>query len=291
MPTFHFEAIGTHWQIDIIDDRTHITYDHLFATIQERIEVFDRTYSRFRTDSLVSRMSQQRGTYPLPDDAQPLMDLYARLYRLTAGAFTPLIGNVLEDAGYDAHYSLRSKGVLERPPAWDDAMEYRFPALTMKRPAILDFGAAGKGYLIDTVGHLLEENGILAYSIDAGGDILKRGGAPLRVGLEHPDDATQVIGVTTLSRGSICCSAGNRRKWGDFHHIIDPHTLVSPRTIVSTWVKANTAMVADALATCLFLSEPKLLLPHFSFEYAILYQDHSLISSPGFDAEFFIAAP
>ena len=40
----------------------------------------------------------------------------------------------------------------------------------MKQAAMLDFGAAGKGYLVDIVGQVLENHGIKNYVIDAGGD-------------------------------------------------------------------------------------------------------------------------
>ncbi|OGL78164.1 hypothetical protein A3J43_01780 [Candidatus Uhrbacteria bacterium RIFCSPHIGHO2_12_FULL_54_23] len=281
-----FEAIGTHWQIDIPEDRTSGAYDLLFQEIQRRIETFDRHYSRFRDDSLIAEMARRAGAYSLPDDAAPLLDLYEKLYCLTDGAFTPLIGSVMEEAGYGADYSLKPR-TLHAPPRWDEAMEYCFPRLTMKRPTLLDFGAAGKGHLIDLAGQLLQKNGIQAYTIDVGGDILHRGGNHLRVGLEHPENPQQVIGVHELKEGSICCSAGNRRAWGNFHHIIDPRTLTSPRHILSVWVSARAAMVADALATCLFLVSPEVLRHSFDFEYGIMYADHSFAQSEGFEAEVF----
>ncbi len=285
--SFSFDAIGTHWQINIHDARApHEQRAALFDALMQRIEAFDRAYSRFRSDSLVIEMSRTADTYALPEDAAPLIDLYARLYHITEGAFTPLIGSVMEEAGYDAAYSLTPRE-LHAPLPWDKALEYRFPTLTIKMPAVLDFGAAGKGYLIDLAGRLFEQHGIQAYTIDAGGDILHRGGNPIRVGLEHPDNPCQVIGVVELGEGSICGSAGNRRAWDRFHHIIDPRTLESPRHILSVWVTAKTAILADALATCLFLVPVQLLTPHFDFEYAILNQDHSLQYSPGLVAEIF----
>jgi len=290
--SFSFEAIGTHWQIDIHDARSPHERAALFDAITQRIEAFDRAYSRFRNDSLVTEMSRTVGMHALPEDAVPMMDLYARLYRLTDGAFTPLIGSVMEEAGYDAAYSLTPRE-LHTPFSWDEAMEYRFPALTMKKPALLDFGAAGKGYLIDCIGALLHRHGVQSFIIDAGGDILHKDKTPIRirVGLEHPDNPRQIIGVVELGEGSICGSAGNRRAWDRFHHIIDPRTLESPRHILSVWVTAKTAMIADALATCLFLVPVQSLSPHFDFEYAILSHDHSLAYSPSLTAEIFTPLP
>lgn len=287
MAQFAFEAIGTHWQIDISDALTPEGEARVLSAIRDRIAQFDKDYSRFRDDSLVMEMSRKAGEYRLPDDAQPMFDLYRDLYLVTHGAMTPLIGQVLVDAGYDAAYSLKSKE-LHPPPAWDDALEYEYPRLTVKRPAILDVGAAGKGYLIDLVAQVIQSFGIRSFCVDAGGDILQKdtNGVPLRIGLEHPEHAEQVIGVASIANQSLCGSAGNRRTWGKYHHIIDPRTLESPREILAVWTVAPTALIADALTTCLFFVEPTLL-DDYVFEYLIVYKDYSIKKSPNFPAELF----
>jgi thiamine biosynthesis lipoprotein len=274
-------------QIDIFDELNDAEQTDIIQKICVRIAEFDKNYSRFRGDSLVSTMAKQAGEYVMPDDAPPLFDLYETLYRLTDGAVTPLIGQVLVDAGYDASYSLKS-GEVHTPPRYEEVISYAHPKLILKQPALLDFGAAGKGYLIDIVGDLLKREGVLNFSIDAGGDILHSRTKPaLRVGLENPFDAKQVVGVAELGKGSICGSAGNRRVWGKYHHIINPHTLTSPQDIVAVWAIADTALVADGLTTALFFTSPDILRKAYSFEYALLRSDMSLESSSGFPAEFF----
>ncbi len=298
--SFEFEAIGTQWQIDLIK-RTSPSSFHISANknlvikkIHARIEEFDKNYSRFREDSLVTEISQKAGVYTLPADAQPMLDLYKKLYSLTGGAVTPLIGNMMVEAGYDAKYSLKP-GLLHSPPAWDEAMEYRFPTLKIKKPIMLDFGAIGKGYLIDIVGEILEKEGFSSYVVDAGGDIRCRNESGsseksenvVRIGLEHPGNPEQVIGIAFVKNESICCSAGNRRVWANFHHIINPHTRTSPRQILSVWTIAKTTLLADALATCLFFVEPEEIKKTCDFEYLILYPDYSIKRSPLFKAEIF----
>ena len=287
--TFSFDAIGTHWQIDIAAEVPEPRRDAVVQRIMRRIDAFDRAYSRFREDSLVTRMSREAGTYVLPDDAAPMMELYERCYRATDGAMTPLIGQVLSDAGYDATYSLIPRE-LHRPPAWDEAMEFRTPTmLVIKHAALLDVGAIGKGYLIDIVAGILRAEGFAAFCVDAGGDMLVRGSSPLRVGLEDPRDAAKVIGVVDLADRSLCGSAGNRRTWAEFHHIIDPRSLSSPRDIAAVWTTAETTMLADAMSTCLFFAPAEALQRQFRFEYLIMYPDASVKRSPGFPGEIFIA--
>lgn len=199
---------------------------------------------------------------------------------------TPLVGRLLEDAGYDAAYSLEQAAPLVSPPAWDDVMEVGEKDLCIKEPVLLDFGAAGKGYLIDIVAGILEAHGISEFSIDAGGDIIVRG-AVQRVGLENPLNASEVIGTVDVANQSICGSSGNRRAWGKFHHIMDPRTLASPRHIKALWVVADTTLLADGLSTALFFVEPEALEAKYDFEYTILYPDASFKKSEGFAGEIF----
>src|SRR5438552_2848230 len=108
MHSLIFDAIGTRWQIDISSEVFEDKVHSLEGIIRERIELFDKTYSRFRRDSYVWKMSLKKGRYKLPEDAAPMLSLYHDLFRLTDGYFTPLIGQVLADAGYDDVYSLKS---------------------------------------------------------------------------------------------------------------------------------------------------------------------------------------
>jgi FAD:protein FMN transferase len=275
--------------IDIFTDISAEKEIVLLQKVQERIGTFDKAYSRFRPDSLVTEISQKVGVYVLPDDAEKMMTLYRELFLLTKGLLTPLIGQVMVDSGYDAEYSLKQKRKLQRPPHWDEAIEYAHPSLTVKQPILLDFGAAGKGYLIDLVAEVILENNITDFCIDAGGDILSM--RLMKIGLEDPEDFSKVIGVCNLVNKSLCASSGSRRKWSglgqDFHHIINPDTLVSPRDILATWVVADTTLLSDALATSLFFVAPESL-SQYLFEYVILYSDYSVALSDNFPGEIYI---
>ena len=286
----NFEAIGTMWQVSLGESLSSAQFVAFEQLILERIDQFDHHYSRFRQDSLVTAMATEPGRYRLPDDAEPMLDLYQQMYVLTGGAVTPLIGQLLSDAGYDAQYTL-SPRALSAPPSWKEALQYKFPNLTLHEPAILDFGAVGKGYLVDIIASLLQKSGIKYFCIDAGGDLIYRGrpDESLDVGLEHPDDPAKVIGVAHLRGQSLCGSAGNRRAWAGFNHIINPHTLQSPKHIKAVWVVAQTTMLADALTTALYFTPAHILQKTYKFEYAILCSNYSIDYSAYFPAEFFIS--
>lgn len=287
MTQFAFEAIGTLWKIDIDKELTADRQAVLLDLIMNRIDQFDRVYSRFRSDSLVTKMSQKAGTYQMPDDAIRLMEVYDRMYRLTEGAMTPLIGQVLSDAGYDSSYSLQPK-VLSMPAPWSEAINFEFPNFSISKPVLLDFGAIGKGYLVDLLGELLNQNGVQGYFIDAGGDILCHRDVPTQIGLENPFQTDEVIGIAPIQNGSICGSSGNRRAWGEFHHIIDPRTLSSPRHLSAVWTFASTACIADALSTALFFTDAQTLKTVYDFEYVLMHADGTVTRSEFAPVELFL---
>nr|WP_184240156.1 FAD:protein FMN transferase [Conyzicola lurida] len=285
MPASHrFAAIGTQWSIDTVEPLGADAVEEIAA----RVEAFDRTYSRFRDDSLVARIAATAGSYAFPDDAAALFELYKNLYEATDGALSPLVGRTLETMGYDRGYSLTPAAQRASVPRWEDAFAWDGHELSTVRPIMLDVGAAGKGYLVDLVGAILDGHGIAGFVVDASGDILHSGSSPIRVGLEHPLDTTKAIGIVELAGASLCASASNRRAWGDgLHHIIDATTGLPVRRVIATWAIAPTALVADGLATALFLAEPGRLAQTFDFEFVRMFADGRVDHSPTLNGELF----
>jgi len=280
---YSFEALGTLWSIET-NDKLSLA---LKATILARIELFDATYSRFRKDSLVTQVSKQPGTYEFPDDAQKLFGFYEKLYNLTDGKVTPLIGDVISRAGYDADYSFIPHAQFPTL-RWGEILSLDGSALTVKEPTLLDVGAAGKGYMIDIVCGILDDNAVVDYVVDASGDLRHKGATENEVGLEHPFDPTKVIGAVDVQNKSLCASAINKRSWGEgIHHIFDPDTTAPSQEIVATWVIADEAMVADGLATALFFTEPRTLKTKYDFEYVRITAKGTVEYSPYFEGKLF----
>jgi thiamine biosynthesis lipoprotein len=254
--SWKFQAIGTSWNIQT---RGELDLSTKQAT-EILIEVFNRNYSRFDTNSIVRSMSTA-GSYTFEEKYfSHLYGFYVHLYEITNGSVTPLIGRVLENAGYDEMYRLRSFNVhqaiesLEGIVLWDGKNTLR-----VSESVLLDFGAAAKGLLVDRIAGLLKSNGILEYYIDASGDSAHHGSDSYTVGLEHPLDTSKVIGTVSLSNESLCASATNRRAWKNGHHIIDGRTGAPTNDIIASWVIADSTMLADGLATALFFEWKKLI--------------------------------
>lgn len=287
---FAFDAIGTHWEIDTPEPLG----EPLRARILDRIAQFDAIYSRFRDDSLVPRIAtaEDGGRFDFPDDARKLFDLYDRLHIATGGAVDPLTGHDLELLGYDARYSFQHDPLAiaryshERRSWTDDVVRNGSEVIT-RRPAVIDVGAAGKGYLVDIVAQILRSEGVEAFVVDSGGDLVHTWPEPLAVGLEHPADPTLAIGIARLNGRALCASAVNRRAWGSFHHVVDGRTGVPVRDVIATWVVADDALTADGLATALFFVPAETLAVSFDFSFVRMFANGHAEISLDFDGELF----
>jgi len=282
-----FDAIGTAWRIDTAEQIP----DAVRTAITDRIERFDRDWSRFRDDSLVTRIARSPGRHRMPEDAPALLALYGELYRASSGRVSPLVGRALESLGYDAHYRLTPAATRAPVPSWDDALAWDGEYLTTASSVLLDVGAAGKGYLVDLVSGVLGDHGIPQHVVDAGGDLLTRG-VPLRVALEHPLDPTKAIGVVELSGGptdaALCASASNRRAWGDgVHHVLDAVTGEPTSQVIATWAIASTAAWADGAATALFFETDPDFFDRHRVATVRMFANGRVERTPTFAAELF----
>lgn len=285
---FSFSAIGTGWSIR--------TEESLSVTIQEQIlsliEDFDRTWSRFRTDSFVMRIAHapQGGQWQVPTRDLALVDLYDELVDATGGAMDPLVGRNLELLGYDSHYSLTPDDdalLAPRFDSWVRDIRRNGSMLITNRSVVIDVGAAGKGFLVDLVAEKLRESGIARALVDGSGDLRQWGPDPITVGLEHPTRPGRVIGTVAIQDQALCASSSARRSWGDgLHHILDGNTRLPVSNVLATWAMASNAALADGLATALFVSDPAQL-DAFEFSWVRMLTDGRIQWSNNFEGELF----
>lgn len=279
-----FEAIGTRWAIETPAPLPREAQE----TVSSLIGGFDAEWSRFRPDSVVSRLGAGGGSAPLPADAEDMLEAYAELADATHGAVNPLVGASLERLGYDAAYSLVDRGAASAPANWRERLTWGEGMLALCGPATIDVGALGKGRLVDLVLAAVEPWIDGDVVVDASGDLAVRGSTE-RVGLEHPFDARRAIGVVEVADQALCASATNRRAWGSgLHHVLDARTGQPVRTVAATWAIAPTAMRADAIATALFFDGGPALAAAWGVEWVRMTTDGVADWSPGSTAELFV---
>ncbi len=276
---WRFDALGTPWRIDTVDPLPA----EVRAAVRDRVERFDRDWSRYRDDSLVARIAREPGRHRLPPDAPLLVELYAELFAATRGRVSPLVGGALAAAGFGP----RLAGIPDAVPRFDDALAWDGEHLETATAVLLDVGAAGKGYLVDLVSGLLAEAGIRRSVVDGSGDLRIRD-VPMRIALEHPADPSRAVGVAELAGGALSASAGNRRRLADgHHHVLDAVTGLPTRDVVATWAVASDDLTADGAATALFFDVDPDWLTRRSVEWVRMLSDGTLEASRGFPGEVF----
>lgn len=287
MKDFSYKALGTGWHVTIWDEISDSSFETIKNKVIEMTNEFDQTYSRFIDTSLVSRISKSKGKYSVPADFIAMLKMYMDLYYLTDKKLNPLIGFTISDLGYDAKYSLTPKeNIRKTPDLFETVKIISETEIETSEAVLFDLGALGKGFMVDKIASYLKSLDLKIFLVDGSGDIYYQGVEKIQVGLEDPDDKSKVIGAMGMNTGAMCASGTNRRKWRNYHHVIDPTTSLSTEGIVSTWVISQSTTLSDALASCLFFVAPEKL-SKFKFEYCIMNEERKIKNSPGFNAEFF----
>ncbi len=284
---FSYDSMGTSWEIVIWDNLTPKVFDEYKKEIQRRSHIFDNTYSRFIKSSLVWQIAQESGTFTVSAEFVEMLSIYKKLFELSGGKMNPLIGFTLSDLGYDADYTLKARGNVSATPDFNKTVEILSPtSIKTNEPVLIDIGALGKGYFVDQIAKFLSSHNVDEFLVNGSGDIYYKGSG-LTAGLEHPTNKAKVIGSIEIVSGALCASGSDRRKWGEYNHIIDPTSLTSSNEILSTWVLADSAVIADGLSTALFFVAPEAFSHDFNFEYCILNKEMQIKKSNNFNAKFY----
>ena len=145
-----------------------------------------------------------------------------------------------------------------------------------------------KGWSVDRAAAILDEAGARNYAVNAGGDMVLRGGALpddlWRVGIQHPTLRDRVARVVETNDLAVATSGAYAR--GD--HVVDPHTRRPPAGVLSVTITGPVLATADAYATAAFamgLDAPRWTarLPR-GYEAMTILADETVLSTPGFAA-------
>ena len=126
---------------------------------------------------------------------------------------------------------------------------------------LLNLGAIGKGYAVDSAVDILKKSGIKSGLINAGGDLMAFGSKnrkiPWRIGLQHPRKPEEMIASLILKNKAIATTGDYQRYFihgkTRYHHILNPENGWPSRQAISATVIADKVTDADALATALFI--------------------------------------
>ncbi|MCX6179505.1 MAG: FAD:protein FMN transferase [Chlorobiales bacterium] len=215
MDVFHFgfEAMGSGCEIVLAAESKKEAQSIAGSAIEE-VSRIERKYSRYRPESIVSRINTAAGhgcvecddeTFSLFQYADTLYESSNGLFDITAGvlrkawdfrkAFVP------EQELLSKQLSLISWQRVERQ---DNTV--RLPSLGME----LDFGGFGKEYAADRAAALVYGKGVRYGYVNLAGDIRVVGpkvdGSPWMIGIQDPRHKNRTIASIPLYTGALATS-------------------------------------------------------------------------------------
>ncbi len=232
----------------------------------------EQAYSRYRADSIVSRINAAAGsgmTIEVDAETTGLLDFAARLHAQSDGLFD-LTSGILRRA-WDfrsgrlpeatALAALRARIGWQKVD-WQPAA--RRMALT--EPGMeLDFGGFGKEYAADRAAAVLQAGGITSGYVNLGGDLRVLGPRPdgrgWTLGIQHPRDDRRTLAGVEVKSGALATS-GDYERYMDiagrrYCHILDPRTGWPVQHWQSVSVIAPVCLAAGALSTVAMLKGPE----------------------------------
>ena len=231
--------------------------DRMLATLEST----ERELSTWQDASVLSQLNRfpVAESWDAPESLCELLDELATWTTMTAGAFDPAVGSLIDVWG------LRDAGVLPSRSAVEAAraraglahlVVRRSPcAITRVADVTIDAGAFGKGVALDRVASL-GESGL----VDLGGQLAVFGQPPAgswAVSIAHPLDRETPVIELDLTSGSLAVSGGSERdRWVDGRwvgHIVDPRSGEPVSRSLSVAVWHERALAADVIATALYV--------------------------------------
>ncbi len=264
---FEFKAMGSPCALRLVGRSQPALQAAAMIAIDE-VRRIEQRYSRYREDSLVSRINAAAGTgraIEVDAETAALFDFAAQLNSESAGRFD-ITSGVLRRAWDWGTARVPGAAEIEAlrpligwPQVHWDGRCIALPKVGMQ----IDLGGIGKEYAADRATALLVSHGVAGGFVDLGGDIVVIGpradAGPWSVGLQHPREAGALLGRVELARGALATS-GDYARFVEFDgrrysHLLDATTGWPAGHWQSVSVLAPNCTAAGAVATLAMLQD------------------------------------
>jgi len=272
--TLHGPTMGTRWSVSLDLDGT-MDLKALRQDLAAAVEQVDDQMSPWKPNSDLMRLNRAPVDVwvDLPVAMLEVLDCAFDICRLSAGAFDPGVGALVDAWGFgavrdtpDAEAIRAARQPTLRPT--NDCLELDRPAGRARKhaPLQLDLCAIAKGYAVDRMATLLQQHGVQHALTALDGELRAVGnqasGLPWAVALERPETGRRAVhGVIELEDLAVATSGDYRRclAVGDARlaHTMDARRAAPVNNAVaSVTVLASRCMHADAWSTALLVAGP-----------------------------------
>ena len=272
--TLHGPTMGTRWSATIDADNT-VDLAALHQDLADAVEQVDEQMSPWKSNGDLIRLNRAPvdAWVNLPVEILEVLDCALDVRRLSAGAFDPYVGALVDAWGFGAARDAPDAQAIRAAREWmplaaNGCLELDSPAGRARKraPLQLDLCGIAKGYAVDRMAHVLQQHGVRHALAALDGELRAVGGqasgVPWAVALERPEPGRRAVhGVIALEDLAVATS-------GDYRHYVKvgdarlAHTMDARRcapvnnAVASVTVLARTCMQADAWATALLVAGP-----------------------------------
>jgi FAD:protein FMN transferase len=261
---FSFHAMASENEIQLYasspSDAAHIAQQAI-----EEVRRVERQFSRYRSDSVLTKINQAAGKHAVrvDDETAALLHYGATCFKMS-GALFDLTSGVLRRCWNFAEPSLPDLSVLQETLAlvgWEK-VEWSPPNVYLPISGMeLDFGGVGKEYAADRAASLCINLGCSHGLVNLAGDIRILGphpdGSPWKIGIKHPRRPGAIISHIQLATGALATSGDYERFFEldgkRYCHILNPKTGYPTQELQAVSVVAPMCSVAGSLATIAML--------------------------------------
>ena len=253
-----------------------------------------------KEDSDAVKLQESAGKEWITVDASTaaLLEQGQALWEETDGAFDLTMAPVTKAWGFGTdHPAVPNQSAITDALSFVDGGAISVQgtqAMLEKEGMAVDFGGIAKGYAADRAAEVLQENGITAGILSLGGNVRvfgeKADGSLWHIGVQDPQDESALLGIVTLSDGSVVTSGGYQRNFTEngktYHSIMDPKTGCPAESgLLSVTIVCQDGTRADGLSAALFvMGEEKAIdfwKQHTDFEMILATEDGRLLVSEG----------
>jgi len=263
---FGFEAMASGCEIVIVSRNKLEAQSIAEGTVNE-ITRIEQKYSRYRPDTIVSRINDAAGSdwVACDDETVTLLRYADTLYKSSRGLFD-ITSGVLRKAWDFSKATVPETAVIEPLLVligWDrverEENAVRLPVAGMQ----LDFGGFGKEYAADRAAAFMQTQGVRHGYVNLGGDIRvvgpKPDGSPWIIGIQDPRHKGRTIASIPLYSGALATSGDYERYFeaddNRYCHIINPRTGYPVTWWRSVTVLAPSTFTAGSRSTIAMLKE------------------------------------
>lgn len=275
--TLHGPTMATRWSVSC-EAAPDIDRPALQAGLAHATQQVDAQMSPWLPGSDLNRLNQAPlGTWvPLPPEILEVLVCALDICRLSQGAFDPAVGALVNAWGFGAMRDAPDAAAIRaavgetsaaRSPTHELLELDRAAGRARKHaPLALDLCGIAKGYAVDRMVTVLQQQGVTQALVALDGELRATGsqasGQPWAVAVERPEEGRRSVhSVLELQDLAVATS-------GDYRHFLQvgetrlAHTMDARRAapvrndVASVTVLARQCMHADAWATALLVAGP-----------------------------------